>query len=47
VKDATGERRQVVEVKYGDALELSLVPQAPIDGASPATPRLAPLVRSR
>jgi hypothetical protein len=47
VKDATGERRQVVEVKYGDALELSLVPPAPIDGASPATPRLAPLVRSR
>jgi len=47
VKDATGERRQVVEVKYGDALELSLVPQASIDELSPATPRLAPLVRSR
>jgi hypothetical protein len=47
VKDATGERRQVVEVKYGDALELSLLPQAPFNAASPATPRLAPLVRSR
>jgi hypothetical protein len=47
VKDATGEKQQVVEVKYGDALEVSLVPQASIDERSPATPRLAPLMRSR
>lgn len=45
VKDGGGEKRQVVEVKYGDALELSLVPAGPIDHAAPATPRLAPLSR--
>jgi len=46
VKDAAGEKRQAVEVKYGDALELSLVPE---QDPSPAAgiPQLAPLSRSR
>ncbi|HTI42454.1 MAG TPA: hypothetical protein VL693_11570 [Vicinamibacterales bacterium] len=46
-RDANGEKRQVVEVKYGDTLELSLIPQADGDQNAPAVPRLAPLSRSR
>ena len=46
VKDATGEKRQAVEVKYGDSLDVSLLPQSG-GGETPATPRLAPLVRSQ
>jgi hypothetical protein len=47
VKDASGEKRQAIEVKYGDTLELSLVPQAAAADTRPATPHLAPLSRSR
>jgi len=46
-RDANGEKRQVVEVKYGDTLEVSLVPQAAGDSSGPAVPRLAPLSRAR
>jgi hypothetical protein len=44
VKDATGEMHQAVEVKYGDALELTLLPQNAAN-ATPSQPRLAPLSR--
>lgn len=47
VKDATGEKRQTVEVKYGETLELSLVPQAAAAADTPAMPHLAPLMRTR
>jgi hypothetical protein len=46
-RDANGEKRQVVEVKYGETLDLSLVPQAAGDSSGPAVPRLAPLSQSR
>jgi len=46
-RDANGEKRQVVEVKYGDTLEVSLVPQGAGDSSGPAVPRLAPLSRAR
>ena len=46
VKDATGEKRQAVEVKYGDTLDVSLLPQS-TGGETSASPHLAPLVRSR
>jgi len=46
VRDATGaEKRQVVEVKLGEAVELSLTPETVRSDSSPATPRLAPLTR--
>ena len=46
VRDATGaEKRQVVEVKLGEAVELSLTPETVTSDSSPATPRLAPLSR--
>jgi hypothetical protein len=46
VRDATGaEKRQVVEVKLGEAVELSLTPETVTSDSSPATPRLAPLTR--
>jgi hypothetical protein len=47
VKTANGETRQAVEVKYGDVLELSLAPEVGVGEASPDTPHLAPLTRSR
>lgn len=46
-RDANGEKRQVVEVKYGDTLELSLVPQATTNQDGPNVPRLAPLSQGR
>lgn len=47
VKDsAGGEKRQVVEVKLGQTVELSLTPEMVTSDSSPATPRLAPLSRS-
>ena len=42
VKDGSAEKRQAVEVKYGDSLELTLVPQNAANTA-PSQPRLAPL----
>ena len=46
VRDATGaEKRQVVEVKLGEAVEVSLTPETVTSDPSPATPRLAPLTR--
>ena len=46
VRDPDGaEKRQVVEVKLGEAIELSLTPETVIGDSSPATPRLAPLSR--
>jgi hypothetical protein len=42
---AGGERRQAVEVKYGDAAEVSLTPEPVTGDTLPATPRLAPLSR--
>ena len=42
-RDATGEKREVVEVKNGDTLELSIVPEAAGDQSGPAVPHLAPL----
>jgi hypothetical protein len=47
VKDATGEKRQMVEVKYGEPLDVSLVPQAASEQTAPAIPHLPPLSRSR
>jgi PEGA domain len=47
VKDSTGaEKRQVVEVKLGETIELSLTPEMVTSDSSPVTPRLAPLSRS-
>jgi hypothetical protein len=47
VKDSAGaEKRQVVEVKLGETIELSLTPEMVTSDSSPATPRLAPLSRS-
>jgi hypothetical protein len=44
VKDPNGgERRQAVEVKYGETTEVSLAPQAGGADGSSAAPRLAPL----
>ena len=46
VRDPEGaEKRQVVEVKLGEAVELSLTPETVIGDSSPAPPRLAPLSR--
>jgi hypothetical protein len=46
VRDSDGaEKRQVVEVKSGETVELSLTPETVIGDSSPATPRLAPLSR--
>jgi PEGA domain-containing protein len=46
VRDPDGaEKRQVVEVKLGETVELSLTPETVIGDSSPATPRLAPLSR--
>lgn len=46
VRDSDGaEKRQVVEVKLGETVELSLTPETVIGDSSPATPRLAPLSR--
>jgi hypothetical protein len=39
------EKRQVVEVKLGETIEVSLTPEAVTSDSSPATPRLAPLSR--
>ena len=47
VRDSAGaEKRQVVEVKLGETIELSLTPEMVTSDSSPATPRLAPLSRS-
>ena len=46
VRDSAGaEKRQVVEVKLGETVELSLTPETASSDSSPATPRLAPLTR--
>ena len=46
VRNADGaEKRQVVEVKLGETVEVSLTPETVVGDASPATPRLAPLSR--
>src|SRR5262245_15736029 len=46
VRDSSGaEKRQVVEVKLGETIELSLMPETVTSDSSPATPRLAPLSR--
>jgi len=46
VRDSAGaEKRQVVEVKLGEAVEVSLTPETVTSDSSPATPRLAPLSR--
>jgi len=46
VRDPEGaEKRQVVEVKLGEVVELSLTPETVIGDSSPAPPRLAPLSR--
>jgi hypothetical protein len=46
VKEPDGaEKRQVVEVKLGETIEVSLTPEAVTSDSSPATPRLAPLSR--
>jgi PEGA domain len=46
VRDSAGaEKRQVVEVKLGETVEVSLTPQTVTSDSSPATPRLAPLSR--
>ena len=47
VRDASGgERRQSIEVKYGDTAEVSLITAGDPGASSPATPRLAPLTRN-
>ena len=46
VRDSSGaEKRQVVEVKLGETVEVSLTPEIVVGDSSPATPRLAPLSR--
>jgi len=46
VRDSAGaEKRQVVEVKLGETVELSLTPETVSSDASPVAPRLAPLTR--
>jgi len=46
VRDSGGaEKRQVVEVKLGETLEVSLTPEMVVGDSSPTTPRLAPLSR--
>jgi PEGA domain-containing protein len=46
VRDSGGaEKRQVVEVKLGETMEVSLTPEIVVGDSSPATPRLAPLSR--
>jgi hypothetical protein len=46
VRDSGGaEKRQVVEVKLGETLEVSLTPETVIGDSTPATPSLAPLSR--
>lgn len=47
VKDATGEKRQAIEVKYGEPVEVSLIPQTASEPTPPVIPHLAPLSRSR
>ena len=42
VKDGNAEKHQAVEVKYGDALDLTLLPQNAAN-AAPSQPHLAPL----
>jgi len=43
VKDAKGERRQSIEVKFGETADLTLMPDAGVNAGAPAPPRLAPL----
>ena len=43
VKDAHGERRQSIEVKFGETAEVTLMPDATLNASAPAAPRLAPL----
>jgi hypothetical protein len=46
VRDSDGAaKRQVIEVKLGETVEVSLTPETVIGDSSPATPRLAPLSR--
>jgi hypothetical protein len=46
VRDSSGaEKRQVVEVKLGETIEVSLTPETVLGDSSPVTPRLAPLSR--
>ena len=46
VRDSGGaEKRQVVEVKLGETIEVSLTPETVLGDSSPVTPRLAPLSR--
>jgi hypothetical protein len=46
VRDSDGaEKRQVIEVKLGETVEVSLTPEPVVGDSSPATPRLAPLSR--
>jgi hypothetical protein len=48
VRDSdAGEKRQVVEVKFGETTEVSLTPEPVSGDQPPATPRLAPLMRRR
>jgi PEGA domain-containing protein len=48
VRDSAGaEKRQVVEVKFGGTTEVSLTPEPATGDQPPATPHLAPLMRSR
>jgi hypothetical protein len=47
VKDSSGsEKHKSVEVKYGETVEVSLVPEADAAQVSPSTPHLAPLSRA-
>jgi len=43
VKDTHGERRQSIEVKFGETAELTLMPDSVATASAPAVPRLAPL----
>jgi hypothetical protein len=43
VKDARGERRQAVEVKFGETYELTLLPDGIVNTSAPGAPQLAPL----
>lgn len=46
VRDSTGgEKRQAVEVKFGETVEVSLTPEPATGDTPPAAPRLAPLSR--
>jgi hypothetical protein len=47
VKDRSGsEKHKSVEVKYGETVEVSIVPEADAAQVSPSTPHLAPLSRA-